>query len=102
VRVAGGTLLPWAHGRCDAGEDEWALSAIRLPGWWLAGEGEPVCVDPRLAALVQQLKTQRPALKYRVVLPMVPDGDGGWHCILAGQSPLRLSYCDRRGLQRER
>lgn len=101
VRVTGDTLEPWARGRCDADDDEWELSAIRVPGWWLAGEQEPAYVGDGLEDLVRGIKTQRAALKYRLILPMSPDADGDWRCTLDGHSPLRLSYCDRRGLCRQ-
>lgn len=101
VRVSGDTLEPWARGRCGLDEDEWAFSEIRVPGWWLGDAAEPpACTDAVLAERVQQLKAQRFALKYRLVLPLVADGSGGWSCILAGQTPLRLSYCEETGLGR--
>lgn len=101
VRVDGSVLYPWAQGHCEPGEDPWALSGIRVPGHWLRGCGESVAyADPGLVAQVEQLKSRHPALKYRLALPLARAADGSWHCTLAGQPPLRLRYCDRRGLER--
>lgn len=103
VRLEGDILVPWARGRSRADEDEWALSAMRLPGWWLGASprSDTPCADPRLAACVEQLKMERCALKYRLVLPFVRDQQGGWRCTLAGDSALRLSYREDRGLHRD-
>ncbi len=100
VRATGHGLEPWAAGRCGQDEDVWALSSIRVPGHWLAKIEEPACLDVRLAALVADLRERVPALRYRLVLPLVEDGNGTWSCTLAGGPPLSLSYCDRTGLRR--
>lgn len=94
-----GAFEPWARGRCDSDDDEWELSAIRLPGWWLSDQRDPEYGADLASALVRCIKALRPALKHRMILPMSKDARG-WRCVLAGPSSARLSYCDRRGLYR--
>lgn len=103
VHVDGERLLPWARGRCEAREDEWALSAMRLPGWWLepGQRCDTRCVDSVLADRVDELKMQQRALKHRLILPLARDSGGVWRCTLTGEPTVRLRYCDRRGLSRE-
>lgn len=101
VRAGSNTLEPWARGRCGVEDDEWELSGIRVPGWWLDGEREPMYADDGLTDRVRSLKALRTALKYRLILPMAPDTTGAWRCTLEGQSTVRLTYCDRRGLCRQ-
>lgn len=98
VRVEGAHLVPWAQGRCAADDDAWALSAIRIPGHWLRGSEAHTCTDPHLAMRIEQLKALRPALKYRLILPLAADDHGNWRCTLGNSKPVRLSYCDARGL----
>lgn len=100
VRVTPHGLEAWATGLCGEGEDVWALSTIRLPGHWLAQAEAPACLDGRLAGMAEELRNKVPALRYRLILPLVEDGNGTWSCTLAGSPPLSLSYCDRQGLRR--
>ncbi|KFN49270.1 hypothetical protein P873_11530 [Arenimonas composti TR7-09 = DSM 18010] len=101
LRVTESGLEPWACGRCDPDEDVWELSAIRVPGFWLASsESPPVIGDARIAALVESLTQARPALRHRLVIPLSTGEGGAATCEFAGSSRLRLSYCDRRGLFR--
>lgn len=92
-------LEPWAAGHCGEGDDPWALSEIRVPGYWLGEDRNARCADEALAVQVEALRAARPALKYRLLLPLTRDSSVDWRCDLAAHVQLTLSYNEMLGLR---
>jgi len=102
VRVENGHLIPWARGSCTDADDEWALSAIRVPGWWFADANrmELRCLETALAQGVENLKAERRFLKYRLVLPFTRHESGEWRSMIQAKEVLTLRYCAATGLRK--
>jgi len=75
-----GELVPWANGDAD---QRWALSAIRIPSWWLHNQGENALekllpADETLAEQVETMRSRIATLKYRAIVVLTPDENGCW------------------------
>lgn len=67
---SGSGLRPYAVDSGTREGEQWALSATRIPEHWPLGpDSEPA--DPAVAAAVAALKASLPALRWRLVLPLV-------------------------------
>jgi CRISPR-associated endonuclease/helicase Cas3 len=94
LRQQGAHWVPWASGQTKDGEDPWALSQIRFPGYWGVNV-DSLPKDTAIASVLAALKEQRSALKYRLLVPLVEQPDESW---IAAFDQACLSYCDRLGL----
>jgi CRISPR-associated endonuclease/helicase Cas3 len=94
-----GRWLPWSD---DHDTDNWAMSGIRVPGWWVAeGAIRPVSSNPATAREIEDLRQEFRFLRHRWLIPLERTATGEWECVFEGEKPLRLIYCDRLGLSNE-